>query len=190
MRVAAVDVGDWDMHVDLGRPDSGWMFTKLTELGQALAAFATDLGAGLDNVTLVTLSEFGRRVAENGSGGLDHGHGNVSLLLGGGVAGGKVHGTWPGLSAPALVNGDLAGDHRLPHDPGRDPREAVPHAGLHRVPRSALDPAGSGQAEGLTRLRDGTPARGAASRLEPASRCRRPAWWRRLHRHPARGRAR
>ena len=109
VRVAAVDVGDWDMHVNLGRPDSGWMFTKLTELGQALAAFARDLGAGLDNVTLVTLSEFGRRVAENGSGGLDHGHGNVSLLLGGGVVGGKVHGIWPGLSAPALVNGDLAG---------------------------------------------------------------------------------
>ena len=57
----------------------------------------------------MTLSEFGRRVAENGSGGLDHGHGNVSLLLGGGVVGGKVHGVWPGLSASRLVNGDLAG---------------------------------------------------------------------------------
>ena len=57
----------------------------------------------------MTLSEFGRRVGENGSGGLDHGHGNVSLLLGGGVVGGKVHGVWPGLGAPDLVNGDLAG---------------------------------------------------------------------------------
>ena len=57
----------------------------------------------------MTLSEFGRRVTENGSGGLDHGHGNVSLLLGGGVVGGKVHGAWPGLGASNLVNGDLAG---------------------------------------------------------------------------------
>jgi uncharacterized protein (DUF1501 family) len=109
VRVAAVDIGDWDMHANLGASDSGWMFRKLTELGQALAAFAQDLGAGLDRVTLVTLSEFGRRVTENGSGGLDHGHGNVSLLLGGGVVGGKVHGAWPGLSASSLVNGDLAG---------------------------------------------------------------------------------
>ena len=59
-------------------------------------------------VTLVTVSEFGRRVAENGSRGVDHGHGNAMLLLGGGVRGGKVYGTWPGLAPAALVAGDLA----------------------------------------------------------------------------------
>ena len=80
------------MHSGLGTSDSGWMFRQLTELGQALAAFNQDLGAQMGDVTLVTLSEFGRRVAQNGSGGLDHGHGNVSLVMGGGVRGGKVHG--------------------------------------------------------------------------------------------------
>lgn len=108
LRAATVDVGDWDMHSGLGRVDDGWMFRKLVELGQALGAFTTDLGAKMDDVTLVTLSEFGRRVAENGSGGLDHGNGNLSFVIGGGVAGGKVYGRWPGLSATALADGDLA----------------------------------------------------------------------------------
>jgi uncharacterized protein (DUF1501 family) len=109
LQVVCVDYGDWDMHAGLGAPGSGWLFDKLTELAAALAAFSTDLGAALDGVTLVTLSEFGRRVEENASAGVDHGHGNAVLLLGGGVAGGTVHGTWPGLSPADLVDGDLAG---------------------------------------------------------------------------------
>ncbi|GAB3880337.1 DUF1501 domain-containing protein [Terrabacter terrigena] len=109
LRAATVDVGNWDMHSGLGASDSGWMFRQLTELGQALAAFHRDLGPKMADVTLVTLSEFGRRVAENGSGGLDHGHGNVSLVMGGGVRGGKVYGRWPGLAAASLDSGDLAG---------------------------------------------------------------------------------
>jgi uncharacterized protein (DUF1501 family) len=60
-------------------------------------------------VNVVTLSEFGRRVQENGSGGVDHGHGNAVFLLGGGVAGGQVLGRWPGLAPNALDDGDLAG---------------------------------------------------------------------------------
>jgi uncharacterized protein (DUF1501 family) len=114
LRVATVDYGDWDMHVGLGRSDDGWMFRKLTELGAALAAFAADLGPAMGKVTLVTLSEFGRRVAENASGGLDHGHGNLMLLLGGGVAGGRVHGAWPTLNPAGLASGDLpaANDYR------------------------------------------------------------------------------
>nr|BFE69598.1 hypothetical protein GCM10020092_028990 [Actinoplanes digitatis] len=56
----------------------------------------------------MTVSEFGRRVRENGSGGLDHGYGNAMMLLGGGVVGGKVHGRWPGLDERRLVDGDLA----------------------------------------------------------------------------------
>ncbi|MGL5858668.1 MAG: DUF1501 domain-containing protein [Angustibacter sp.] len=105
--VITVDEGDWDMHVDLGTVGSGWMRDKLTDLGKALAAFATDLGNDLDRVTLVTMSEFGRRTEENGSGGVDHGWGNAMFLLGGGVVGGQVHGTWPGLSPTNLYQGDL-----------------------------------------------------------------------------------
>lgn len=108
LRAVTVDLGDWDMHAGLGRSDSGWMTSQLTSLGKALAAFMTDLGTAADKVTLVTLSEFGRRVAENGSGGLDHGNGNVSFVLGGGVNGGKVYGTWPGLAPAQLQAGDLA----------------------------------------------------------------------------------
>ncbi len=109
LQAACVDYGDWDMHAGLGRSDSGWMRDKLTELASALAAFATDLGRAFDRLCLVTMSEFGRRVAENGSGGVDHGHGNAMLLLGGGVVGGKVHGRWPGLDAESLISGDVYG---------------------------------------------------------------------------------
>ena len=113
LQTVAVDYGDWDMHAGLSDatldPTTGWMHDKVTELATALAAFFTDLGPTLTaKVSLITLSEFGRRVEENGSHGLDHGHGNAVLLLGGGIVGGTVHGTWPGLSDAALDDGDLA----------------------------------------------------------------------------------
>jgi uncharacterized protein (DUF1501 family) len=109
LRAVSVDFGDWDMHSGLGTAGDGLMATHLGELAQALAAFAKDLGSLFDKVTVVTLSEFGRRVRENGSGGVDHGHGNALLVLGGGLRGGKVHGNWPGLAPAALDDGDLAG---------------------------------------------------------------------------------
>lgn len=109
LRAATVDVGNWDMHTGLGQSDSGWLFRQLTEVGKALAAFHTDLGSKMADVTVVTLSEFGRRVAENASGGVDHGHGNVCLLMGGGVVGGQVYGRWPGLATANLDAGDLVG---------------------------------------------------------------------------------
>jgi uncharacterized protein (DUF1501 family) len=98
------------MHEGLGPVGEGHrMHDNLAELSLALAAFAADLGAtGLANVTLVTISEFGRRVAENASHGADHGHGNAMLLLGGGVRGGKVYAKWPSLASGALFGGDLA----------------------------------------------------------------------------------
>ncbi|GAB7050199.1 DUF1501 domain-containing protein [Catenuloplanes indicus] len=99
---AAVDSGDWDMHEGLGAR----MHDNLGQLAAALAAFAADTAGR--RVTLLTISEFGRRVAENGSGGLDHGYGNAMFVLGDGVRGGTVHGAWPGLGAGRLVNGDLA----------------------------------------------------------------------------------
>jgi len=105
-----VDCGDWDMHDGLGTPVKGQrMYDNLTDLSLALAAFAADLGPdGLASVTVLTISEFGRRVAENGSRGTDHGHGNAMLLLGGGVRGGRTYAKWPGLAPGALIAGDLA----------------------------------------------------------------------------------
>jgi uncharacterized protein (DUF1501 family) len=117
LAAAAVDSGDWDMHEGLGTAVKGQrMYDNLLAVSTALAAFAADLGpAGMAKVTLVTVSEFGRRVKENGSRGADHGNGNAMLLMGGGVRGGKVYGTWPGLAPAALVAGDLAAttDYRM-----------------------------------------------------------------------------
>ncbi|WP_158604487.1 DUF1501 domain-containing protein [Nocardioides mangrovicus] len=101
-----VDYGNWDMHQGLGTVSSGWMLTQVTHLAASLKAFFDDLGTAATRVTVVTMSEFGRRVAQNGSAGLDHGYGNVMLTLGAGVAGGTVKGEWPGLST--LNQGDLA----------------------------------------------------------------------------------
>jgi uncharacterized protein (DUF1501 family) len=107
---ATVDSGDWDMHENLGVAAAGRrMFDQLKAFATALAAFAADLGPdGLRRVTVITISEFGRRVTQNGSGGLDHGYGNAMFVLGGGVRGGKVYGRWPGLAAADLRDGDLA----------------------------------------------------------------------------------
>ena len=106
--VITVDAGAWDMHVGVGGVDAGLLTTAVEELALALNAFFTDLGSLGSRVTVVTISEFGRRVAENASNGLDHGWGNVMLLLGAGVRGGRYHGTWPGLGDGKLVDGDLA----------------------------------------------------------------------------------
>ena len=109
LQVACVDFGEWDMHSGMGTVGSGWLRSHLSELAKTLDAFATDLGSRMGRVTLITLSEFGRRLKENGSGGTDHGHGQAVLMLGGGVRGGQIHGQWPGLEVDALVDGDLAG---------------------------------------------------------------------------------
>jgi uncharacterized protein (DUF1501 family) len=104
--VIAVDHdGDWDMHQGVGTLDSGKMRLSAKDLAEALAAFFVDLGTLGDKVTVVTLSEFGRRVRENANQGLDHGHGNVVFVRGGGVKGG-YRGRWPGLGTGA--DDDLA----------------------------------------------------------------------------------
>jgi len=108
LRVATIDVGGWDMHTGLGTIAGGAMTGNLGALATALAAFTTDLGPLLDTTTVVTMSEFGRRVTKNASGGVDHGHGGVSLVLGGGVKGG-VKGVWPGLTPDVLDHGDVPG---------------------------------------------------------------------------------
>ncbi|MGA8258340.1 MAG: DUF1501 domain-containing protein, partial [Nocardioides sp.] len=93
-----VDQGNWDMHSNLGTATAGELVTNARDLSGSIAAFFADLGTVADKVTLVTISEFGRRVQENGSRGLDHGWGNVMLLAGAGVKGGRYYGTWPGLT--------------------------------------------------------------------------------------------
>ena len=108
VRVITLDYGGWDMHVDLGTVSNGDMRSHVGEVAKAVAAFFTDLGTDADLVTLVTMSEFGRRVEENGGHGTDHGHGNAMLLFGADVRGGQVHGAWPGLSSGKLIDGDLA----------------------------------------------------------------------------------
>ncbi|MDQ6894805.1 MAG: DUF1501 domain-containing protein [Acidobacteriota bacterium] len=108
LEVAFTDVGGWDTHAGEGGAQ-GQLGNRLRDYGQAIAAFAKDLGSRMADVTLVTVSEFGRTVRENGNRGTDHGHANVMLLLGGGVKGGKVYGRWPGLDAAKLYeNRDLA----------------------------------------------------------------------------------
>jgi uncharacterized protein (DUF1501 family) len=89
--VITVDQGDWDMHTDLGNLGGGRMVGNADDLGTALAAFLGDLGDQAGKVTLVTISEFGRRVLENGNRGLDHGWGNVMFVAGAGVKGGQVY---------------------------------------------------------------------------------------------------
>ncbi len=98
VEVLTVDQGDWDHHSGLGTPERGRMLRNASDLASSVAAFFTDLGTLADKVTLVVLSEFGRRVVENANDGLDHGYGNAMLLAGAGVVGG-YHGTWPGLTA-------------------------------------------------------------------------------------------
>jgi uncharacterized protein (DUF1501 family) len=108
LEVAFTDVGGWDTHAGEGGAE-GQLSNRLRDYGKAIAAFAQDLGSRMADVTLVTMSEFGRTVKENGNRGTDHGHANVMLLLGGGVKGGRVYGRWPGLDASHLYeNRDLA----------------------------------------------------------------------------------
>ncbi len=108
LEVAAIDVGGWDTHFTQGGSE-GLMAGLLKELGDGLAAFHEDVVVYMNRVTVVTLSEFGRRVAENGSLGTDHGHGGLMMVMGGNIHGRKVHGEWKGLEGDFLVGpGDLA----------------------------------------------------------------------------------
>ena len=105
MEIAFTDIGGWDTHAG----EEGQLANRLRDFGLAIAAFTKDLGPRMADVTLVTMSEFGRTVKENGNRGTDHGHANFMMLLGGGVKGGKVYGKWPGLDASCLYeNRDLA----------------------------------------------------------------------------------
>ncbi|HEX2123262.1 MAG TPA: DUF1501 domain-containing protein, partial [Thermoanaerobaculia bacterium] len=108
LEVAFAEAGGWDTHAAQGGAQ-GQLANNLRNFADAIAAFAKDLGSRMSDVVLVTTSEFGRTVRENGNRGTDHGHATVMLALGGNLRGGKVHGRWPGLAASQLFEGrDLA----------------------------------------------------------------------------------
>jgi uncharacterized protein (DUF1501 family) len=104
----SIDFGTWDMHSNYGSAIQGDMQAMTGGFAAVLDAFMRDLGPDLrQRVTVVTISEFGRRIKENGNKGLDHGWGNMMLVAGGGVKGGKYYGQWPGLGDGKQVDDDL-----------------------------------------------------------------------------------
>ena len=108
VEAAFTDIGGWDTHQNQGNVE-GQLAGRLRDFSQSIAAFWRDMGDGAENITVVTMSEFGRTARENGTGGTDHGHANAMFVLGGDVKGGKVYGRWPGLSNEQLNEGrDLA----------------------------------------------------------------------------------
>jgi uncharacterized protein (DUF1501 family) len=108
LEIAFAESGQWDHHVNEGGA-TGQLATRLDDFARGIAALAADLGERLADTLIVTMSEFGRAVVENGTRGTDHGHGNAMLLLGGGVRGRQVHGVWPGLKPADRFEGrDLA----------------------------------------------------------------------------------
>jgi uncharacterized protein (DUF1501 family) len=108
LEVAFTDIQGWDTHVNQGN-SRGQLANRLQELTSGIAALVTDLGKRMDDVIVLTMSEFGRTVRENGNRGTDHGHANVMFVIGNSVRGGKVYGQWPGLKTERLYEGrDLA----------------------------------------------------------------------------------
>jgi len=108
LEVAFADVGGWDTHVNQGS-SQGQLAARLDDFGRGIAALVTDLGDQMEDTIVLTMSEFGRAVKENGNRGTDHGHGNAMIAIGGAIAGGRVHGRWPGLAVNQRYEGrDLA----------------------------------------------------------------------------------
>jgi uncharacterized protein (DUF1501 family) len=108
LEIAFAESTNWDHHVNEGAA-TGQIANRLADFANGIAALANDLGEQMADTVILTMSEFGRAVAENGSRGTDHGHGNAMLVIGGNIKGGQVYGTWPGLSVNDRYEGrDLA----------------------------------------------------------------------------------
>jgi uncharacterized protein (DUF1501 family) len=108
LQVAFADVGGWDTHSNQGNV-RGQLANRLQDFSQSVAALYKDLGERMSNIVILTMTEFGRTIRQNGSGGTDHGHASCLFALGGAVRGGKVYGKWPGLATEQLYEGrDLA----------------------------------------------------------------------------------
>ena len=101
LQVAFADVGGWDTHANQGSV-RGQLGNRLQDFGDGIAALYRDLGDRMRNIVILTMTEFGRAVSENGSGGTDHGHASCLFVAGGAVKGGKVYGQWPGLAPEQL----------------------------------------------------------------------------------------
>jgi len=108
LEIAFADVGGWDTHVNQGGA-TGQLANRLDDFSKSIAALTQDLGNRMADVTILTMSEFGRTAHQNGNGGTDHGHATAMFVIGGDVKGRKVHGKWPGLEPEQLNEGrDLA----------------------------------------------------------------------------------
>src|SRR5207342_2796705 len=108
LEVAFAESGNWDHHVNEGAAE-GQIATRLDDHAHGIAALVRDLGDRMSDVLVLTMSEFGRTVSENGNRGTDHGHGNAMMVIGGGVRGGRVYGRWPGVAPEHRYDGrDLA----------------------------------------------------------------------------------
>ena len=108
LEIAFADVGGWDTHVNQGGA-TGQLATRLDDFSKSIAALVQDLGDRMSDVTILTMSEFGRTARQNGNGGTDHGHATAMFVIGGDVKGKKVYGKWPGLEQEQLNEGrDLA----------------------------------------------------------------------------------
>ncbi|MGA9341185.1 MAG: DUF1501 domain-containing protein [Rhodanobacteraceae bacterium] len=112
LRAVTIDLGNWDTHVNQGNPTQSydWFGNQVESLSEGLGAFHTDLasdpaGDYTQNVSVIVVSEFGRRVQENSNNGTDHGYGNVMLALGGSVNGGQIYGQFQGLASDELFEG-------------------------------------------------------------------------------------
>jgi uncharacterized protein (DUF1501 family) len=104
LEVAFTDIGGWDTHVNEGNA-RGQLSNLLQQFSAGIGALYTDLGQRMDDVVILTMSEFGRTVRENGNRGTDHGHANSMFVVGNSVRGGKVYGQWPGLKSDQLYEG-------------------------------------------------------------------------------------
>lgn len=108
LEIAFTDIGGWDTHVNEGN-SRGQLGNLLQQFGAGISALYRDLGQQMDDVVILTMSEFGRTARENGNRGTDHGHANAMFVLGNSVRGGNVYGKWPGLKNDQLNEGrDLA----------------------------------------------------------------------------------
>jgi uncharacterized protein (DUF1501 family) len=108
LEIAFADVGGWDTHVNQGGA-TGQLAGRFDDFAKSIHALVTDLGDRMADVTIMTMSEFGRTARQNGNGGTDHGHASALFVIGGDVKGKKVHGKWPGLEQEQLYEGrDLA----------------------------------------------------------------------------------
>jgi uncharacterized protein (DUF1501 family) len=108
LEIAFADVGGWDTHVNQGG-GTGQLANRLSDFSQSISSMMQDLGDRMNDVVILTMSEFGRMAKENGNRGTDHGHAGALFVIGGGVKGGKVYGKWPGLEQEQLYQGrDLA----------------------------------------------------------------------------------